>query len=374
MASHFEYLLTITNTLGFTSVSLQTPPSTMLFLPQSMPAINILRKEGADIATFDKNNISGFPQGTLRILFLNLMPQKAVTELDIARVICRHHRPAALLPMKIANQTYKTTPPEHMERFYTDFEYFENAPNPHFDGMIVTGAPVEHLPFENVRYWTQLCHIMNWAEAHVRSTLYICWGAQAALQHLYGIPKHQLPAKKFGVFIQKKLAGDAPILRHLPENFPMPNSRHTEVQRKDIERHPLHIVAESEESGVGIVTSADGTQQIFIVGHLEYEPKTLHNEYQRDLSKDSPSLPHSIITTTTNRKKASTSHGKKRPPRSIAIGLTSVAKRPCASSENRNHQTMNKKNIAAGRTQKQIPPHFYYRRNTKILNFILNFA
>lgn len=175
----------------------------MLFLPQSMPAINILRKEGADIATFDKNDISGFPQETLRILFLNLMPQKAVTELDIARVICRHHRPVALLPMKIANQTYKTTPPEHMERFYTDFEYFENAPNPHFDGMIVTGAPVEHLPFENVRYWTQLCHIMNWAEAHVRSTLYICWGAQAALQHLYGIPKHQLPAKKFGVFIQK---------------------------------------------------------------------------------------------------------------------------------------------------------------------------
>lgn len=291
MASHFEYLLTITNTLGFTSVSLQTPPSTMLFLPQSMPAINILRKEGADIATFDKNNISGFPQETLRILFLNLMPQKAVTELDIARVICRHHRPVALLPMKIANQTYKTTPPEHMERFYTDFEYFENAPNPHFDGMIVTGAPVEHLPFENVRYWTQLCHIMSWAKSHVRSTLYICWGAQAALQHLYGIPKHQLPAKKFGVFIQKKLAGDAPILRHLPENFPMPNSRHTEVQRKDIERHPLHIVAESEESGVGIVTSADGTQQIFIVGHLEYEPKTLHNEYQRDLSKGLPIAP-----------------------------------------------------------------------------------
>lgn len=157
--------------------------------------------------------------------------------------------------------------------------------------MIVTGAPVEHLPFENVRYWTQLCHIMSWAEAHVRSTLYICWGAQAALQHLYGIPKHQLPAKKFGVFIQKKLAGDAPILRHLPENFPMPNSRHTEVQRKDIERHPLHIVAESEESGVGIVTSADGTQQIFIVGHLEYEPKTLHNEYQRDLSKGLPIAP-----------------------------------------------------------------------------------
>lgn len=120
----------------------------MLFLPQSMPAINILRKEGADIATFDKNNISGFPQETLRILFLNLMPQKAVTELDIARVICRHHRPVALLPMKIANQTYKTTPPEHMERFYTDFEYFENAPIPHFDGMIVTGAPVEHLPLK----------------------------------------------------------------------------------------------------------------------------------------------------------------------------------------------------------------------------------
>lgn len=167
----------------------------MLFLPQGMPAINILRKEGADIATFDKNNISGFPQETLRILFLNLMPQKAVTELDIARVICRHHRPVALLPMKIANQTYKTTPPEHMERFYTDFEYFENAPNPHFDGMIVTGAPVEHLPFENVRYWTQLCHIMNWAEAHVRSTLYICWGAQAPYNICTASPSTNFPQR-----------------------------------------------------------------------------------------------------------------------------------------------------------------------------------
>lgn len=141
----------------------------------------------------------------------------------------------------------------------------------------------------------------------------------------------------------EKLAGDAPILRHLPENFPMPNSRHTEVQRKDIERHPLHIVAESEESGVGIVTSADGTQQIFIVGHLEYEPKTLHNEYQRDLSKGLPIAPPLHYYHHDKPQEGIDFSWKKRPPRSIATGLTSVAKRPCASSENRNHQTMNKK-------------------------------
>mgnify|MGYP004508336311 CR=1 FL=1 len=257
----------------------------MLYLPQGLPAIDTLRQEGVDIATYNKEHIEKLPQETLRILFLNLMPQKAVTELDIARAIQNNSVSVALLPTKIAGQIYKTTPMSHMEAFYTDFDCFENAENTRFDGLIVTGAPVEHLPFEEVRYWPQLCHIMDWAKSHVKSALYICWGAQAGLYHLYNIPKYKLPAKKFGIFKQKKLDDNAVILKGLPNVFPMPNSRHTEVRRKDIEQKPLKIIAESNESGVGIVTAKDGISEIFIVGHLEYEPETLHKEYMRDVSK-----------------------------------------------------------------------------------------
>ena len=133
-----------------------------------------------------------------KILFLNIMPQKAVTELDIARMMAASGRDVVLIPMKIAGQTYKTTPMEHMQRFYLDFETLEHLT---FDGLIITGAPVEHLPFEQVRYWQQLCRIIDWAKAgSVRSTLYICWGAQAGLYYNYGVPKQALPAKRFGIY------------------------------------------------------------------------------------------------------------------------------------------------------------------------------
>lgn len=255
----------------------------MLILPKDFPIAATLRAEG--IQTACECPTGGQP---LRILFLNLMPQKTVTELDIARAVAQPDKTVELLPMKIAGQTYKTTPMAHMLQFYRDFETFESGC---YDGLIVTGAPVEHLPFEEVRYWPQLCRIMDWAQTHVRSTLYICWGAQAGLYHHYGIPKHPLPAKKFGIFAQRVIESGWPVLHGLEPEFPMPNSRHTEVRRADFPTDgSLAIVAESQESGVGIAIGHGG-KDIFIVGHLEYEPHTLHNEYVRDLNKGLPIAP-----------------------------------------------------------------------------------
>ena len=269
----------------------------MLYLPHDIPCAKSLAAEGAAVSGYDKQCfLSGadikavFPEGTKRILFLNIMPQKAVTELDIARMMAASGEEVVLIPMKIAGQTYKTTPMEHMERFYLDFEILENHS---FDGLIITGAPVEHLPFEDVRYWPQLCRIMDWAKAGgVHSTLYICWGAQAGLYYNYGVPKHALPAKRFGIF-RHNVPGCLPsqplhtLLSGLTPTFPMPHSRHTEVRAEDFPNHSLHILAVSEESGVGLAATEDG-REVYITGHLEYEPHTLENEYLRDLAKSLP--------------------------------------------------------------------------------------
>ena len=210
------------------------------------------------------------------------MPQKLVTELDIARMMVHPSLSVQLIPMKISGQTYKTTPMQHMVDFYTDFEDLEKGC---YDGMILTGAPIEHLPFEEVRYWAQLCQIMEWATIHVCSSLYICWGAQAGLQYHYDIPKYQLPDKMFGIYNQKVLQEDLPLLKGMSPAFPMPNSRHTEVRRADFPQNSnLQIVAENEISGVGLAVG-NGGREIYIVGHLEYEPNTLLNEYVRDINK-----------------------------------------------------------------------------------------
>ena len=164
--------------------------------------------------------------------------------------------------------------------FYKDFEVLSKQ---NFDGMIITGAPIEQLRFEDVQYWDEIVNIFNWAHTHVTSTLYICWAAQAGLYHYYGVPKYPLKEKMFGIFPQTPLAPQIPLFRGFDEEFFMPQSRHTEVRRADIERHPeLEIVAESPESGVGIVIAREG-RDIFVTGHLEYAPETLDNEYHRDL-------------------------------------------------------------------------------------------
>lgn len=269
----------------------------MLYLPQDIPCAHILHAEGANVCQYDKQcllNVAAsdrpLPREAAKILFLNIMPQKAVTELDIARMMAASGRDVVLIPTKIAGQTYKTTPMEHMVQFYLDFEELESQT---FDGLIITGAPVEHLPFEQVRYWPQLCHIIDWAKAGgVRSTLYICWGAQAGLYYNYGVPKHPLPTKRFGIFTHHVPTGlaspsSATLLRGLAPTFPMPHSRHTEVRAEDFPADTPQILAVSEESGVGLAATADG-REVYITGHLEYEPHTLENEYRRDVAKGLP--------------------------------------------------------------------------------------
>ena len=169
-----------------------------------------------------------------------------------------------------------------MMMFYKDFDVLEKEK---FDGMIITGAPIEHLEFEDVEYWNEISKIFAWDNTHVTSTMYICWAAQAGLYYHYGVPKYQLPKKMFGIFQQHTLQPQIPLFRGFDDVFYMPHSRHTEVRREDIEKHnELEIVAESPDSGVSIVM-ARGGRQIFVTGHMEYSPYTLDSEYRRDLGK-----------------------------------------------------------------------------------------
>lgn len=191
--------------------------------------------------------------------------------------------------MKIKSHTSKNTPIEHMMMFYKDFEVLEKEK---FDGMIITGAPIEQLDYEDVEYWQEISRIFEWADTHVTSTMYICWAAQAGLYYHYGIPKYPLAKKKFGIFKQRPLTPQKPIFRGFDDIFYMPHSRHTEIRREDIEKHPeLEILAESKDSGVSIVMARNG-RQIFITGHMEYSPYTLDQEYRRDCGKrDDVDLP-----------------------------------------------------------------------------------
>lgn len=258
-----------------------------LLLPDKLPAIERLKAEhiyvGDDKQKFDAN------VPTLRIALLNLMPIKENTETDFVRVLSYSQAQIDLRFMKLRSHTPQHTSAEHMEVFY---EYFDELREEHIDGLIVTGAPIEHLEFEDVNYWTELSEIFAWADTNVRSTLYICWAAQAGLYYHYGVPKHRLPTKKFGIFSQWVMAPELPLFRGFDDRFNMPHSRHTEVRAEEIRQHSeLNIVAESPQSGVSIVTAHKG-RQIFVTGHMEYEPYTLDSEYRRDKGKrDDVELP-----------------------------------------------------------------------------------
>lgn len=248
-----------------------------LYVPKNLPAIKELRSQG--ITIYDE-----VPEGVkpLRILLLNLMPIKAVTELDISRQLSKTDLPIQLIPMKIRGQQYKNTPQEHMDAFYRNFDELASQ---QYEGMIVTGAPVERIPFESVRYWQQLIEIFDWSRTEIRSAIYLCWGAQVGLYHHYGVPKYDLPHKLFGVYEQKLQRSGLPIFRGLEERFNMPNSRYTEVRREDIDRVPdLEIFVEGDRSGVGIVKPVNRSE-FFVMGHLEYSPATLDNEYNRDVNR-----------------------------------------------------------------------------------------
>lgn len=225
------------------------------------------------------------PANALKILFLNIMPIKQTTEEDICRSLAFEDIDIEIIQMKIANQQYKCTPQAYVERYYRDFENFADQC---FDGFILTGAPLENMPFESVRYWPQLTQIIDWATTHVATSLYICWGAQAAMYHHFGIPKYPLEQKMFGIF-EHNAPTHHPILENLAPTFLMPHSRHTEVRAADFPAQ-CEILATSHESGVGLATSNSG-REFYITGHLEYEPLTLHTEYLRDLAKQLPIAP-----------------------------------------------------------------------------------
>jgi homoserine O-succinyltransferase len=221
----------------------------------------------------------------LRIVVLNLMPLKITTETDLIRLLSNTPLQVEMEFMKIKGHTSKNTSAEHMEAFYKNFE---DMADDYYDGMIITGAPVELLQFKEVHYWEELQRIFNWARTHVTSTLYICWAAQAGLYHFYGVPKYDLPEKKFGVFRHTLREPYVPIFRGFDEEFFVPHSRHTEVRREDILKVPeLTLLSESEEAGVAIVMSRGG-REFYATGHSEYSPNTLNDEYVRDVAKGLP--------------------------------------------------------------------------------------
>ena len=254
-----------------------------LNLPDRLPAIELLKKE--NIFVFDHSRASRQDIRPLRIVVLNLMPLKITTETDLVRLLSNTPLQIALSFMTLRSHTPKNTPVEHMKAFYKDFELMCNE---RFDGMIITGAPVEQMPFEEVSYWSEVSAIFDWARTHVTSTLYICWAAQAGLYHHYGVPKHDLPHKMFGIFEHTVNRPLLPIFRGFDDVFYVPHSRHTEIRREDIERCPeLDILSESPEAGVYMVM-ARGGREFFVTGHSEYSPYTLDGEYKRDLAKGLP--------------------------------------------------------------------------------------
>ena len=258
-----------------------------LRLPDRLPAIDLLKKE--NIFVMDDTRAHNQDIRPLKIVVLNLMPLKITTETDLVRLLSNTPLQLEISFMKLRSHTPKNTPIEHMMMFYKDFDELRHHK---FDGMIITGAPVEQFAFEDVTYWDEMKDIFSWAKTHVTSTLYICWAAQAGLYYYYGIPKYPLAKKKFGIFEQHTLEPTLPIFRGFDDTFMMPHSRHTELHRDDILAcKDLTLIAEGEESGVSIIM-ARGGREFFITGHLEYAPNTLDNEYRRDAGiRDDVDLP-----------------------------------------------------------------------------------
>lgn len=253
-------------------------------IPDDLPAAGILEQE--NVFVMYENRAYSQDIRPLRILILNLMPNKIVTETQLLRLLS--NTPLQVDVDLIYTATYcpRNTSTEYLTKFY---ETFDQVKERRYDGMIITGAPVEHLSFEEVAYWNELEEIMAWSKIHVYSTLHICWGAQAGLYYHYGIPKYDLPAKMFGVF-PHCLSWTKPVklFRGFDDVFYVPHSRHTEVRRSDIEKiSQLRILSESKISGVYAVSDLTG-RQIFLTGHSEYDPLTLKYEYERDLERGLP--------------------------------------------------------------------------------------
>ena len=252
-------------------------------IPADLPATETLHKENIFVMTESRATTQDIRP--LKILLLNLMPTKIATETQLARLLGNSPLQVDMEFLQTASHTPKNTSAEHMISFY---KHFEDVKDNKYDGLIITGAPVEQMPFEEVEYWDELCRIMEWSKTNVTSTFHICWGAQAGLYYHYGIQKYPLDKKLFGVFLHKAEYKRSMLLRGFDDEFWVPQSRHTTVLREDIEKHPeLKILASSEEAGVYAVATERG-KQIFIMGHSEYDADTLKNEYLRDKNAGLP--------------------------------------------------------------------------------------
>ncbi|MBR2208601.1 MAG: homoserine O-succinyltransferase [Synergistaceae bacterium] len=252
-------------------------------IPGDLPAVNVLERENIFVMT--RRRAMSQDIRPLRILILNLMPTKITTETQLARLLGNTPLQVEIDLLTMSGRTPKNTPIEHMLAFY---KTFDSVKNDFFDGMIITGAPVEQMPFEGVAYWNELCDIMEWSKSHVHSTFHICWGAQAGLFYHYGVPKIHLPKKLFGVFRHKVVRKSSILFRGFDDVFMVPHSRHTTVMKHDIQKVPaLKILAESDEAGIYVVSTNEG-RQIFVLGHSEYDPETLALEYWRDKKQGLP--------------------------------------------------------------------------------------
>lgn len=248
-------------------------------IPNALPAYEVLTNENIFVMTEQRAMTQDIRP--LKILLLNLMPKKIETETQLSRLLGNTPLQVELDLIAMKSHVSKNTPQEHMLAFY---QHFDDIKDQKFDGMVITGAPVEKKEFEEVDYWPELCEIMDWSTEHVHSTLHICWGAQAGLYHHYGVPKYLLPKKLSGVYEHRAEENNSTLLRGFDDVFHAPHSRYTTVKREDIEKVPeLSILSYSEEAGVHIVTAKNG-KQIFITGHSEYDGDTLKSEYLRDLS------------------------------------------------------------------------------------------
>ena len=236
-------------------------------IPGDLPAVNILERENIFVMT--ERRAQSQDIRPLRILLLNLMPTKITTETQLARLLGNTPLQVEMELLAMSGRTPKNTPAEHMIAFYKNFSAVRDE---FFDGMIITGAPVEHMAFEEVSYWPELCEIMEWSKSHVHSTFHICWGAQAGLYYHYGIPKIHLRQKLFGVFHHRVTHKGSILFRGSDDVFMVPHSRYTTIMRGDVKKVPaLKILSESEEAGVYAVSTNEG-RQLFITGHSEYDP------------------------------------------------------------------------------------------------------
>jgi homoserine O-succinyltransferase/O-acetyltransferase len=254
-----------------------------LNLPDGLPAIDLLREENI----FIMNETRAVHQDIrpLKIIILNLMPLKIATETDLLRLLSNSPIQIEIDFLQIEGHISKNTSLDHLNNFYHSFSEIKDNK---YDGMIITGAPVEHLPFEEVDYWSDICEIFDWAEHHVTSTMFICWAAQAGLHYHFGIPKYTLSKKMFGIFNHYLSDSKLPIFRGFDDIFRAPHSRHTEILADDINRVPgIELISHSDVAGVYMVMANKG-KQLFITGHPEYSSGTLNREYNRDLEKGLP--------------------------------------------------------------------------------------